>query len=210
MPIQSELFSSLGKIPLPYADLILQRKWQSEREADTLMSALLNELDWEQPNIFIAGRARATPRMQVWSGEPGVQMSYSGRTFTAQGWHPRLFALKTRVEQATASRYNSVLLNYYRDEQDSVGWHADDEDELGQNPVIASLSLGATRTFLFKPKPLSVFRAPLRTSKILLQSGDLLTMAGPTQKYWFHSVPKSRFKCKPRLNLTFRQVLQRE
>ena len=143
------------------------------------------------------------PRLVAWYGDEGASYEYSGKRYEALPWTPLLLDLRERVEGAAAVRFNSVLLNYYRDQRDSVAMHSDDERELGSEPVIASLSLGETRTLVFRHKS---DRAQ-KTMRLPLESGSLLLMKGPTQRCWQHGVPKETRPCGPRVNLTFRQVL---
>ncbi|TNE76988.1 MAG: alpha-ketoglutarate-dependent dioxygenase AlkB, partial [Gammaproteobacteria bacterium] len=121
-------------------------------DADLLLERLQKQVPWEQSEISIAGRRLKIPRLNAWYGEPGADYSYSGRLFRALPWLPELQRLKQCVEQVTGVGYNSALLNLYRDGRDSVDWHSDDEPELGVNPVIASVSLGAERRFQIKHK----------------------------------------------------------
>jgi alkylated DNA repair dioxygenase AlkB len=144
------------------------------------------------------------PRLTAWYGDATARYSYSGLDLTPQPWTPALLALRTQVEQATGVTFNSVLLNLYRTGQDSMGWHADDEPELGPEPVIASISLGATRRFRLRPRHSQQLpHAPLGLD---LPSGSLLVMRGTTQQHWQHAVPKTARPVGPRLNLTFRTI----
>ncbi len=173
-------------------------------EASTLQAALLAQLSWEQPSIKIAGRELPIPRKQVWQGEAGLHYTYSGKRFEPYPWHPHIFKLKQRIEAEFSHCFNSVLCNLYRNGQDSVAWHADDEPELGPNPVIASISLGAERGFHLKPKVAS----DSRRHKIVLSHGSLLLMDKNVQAYWLHQVPKTKTVSAPRINLTFRQIIR--
>ncbi|MCY1541266.1 2OG-Fe(II) oxygenase superfamily protein [compost metagenome] len=141
------------------------------------------------------------PRLVAWYGDPEAGYRYSGLTHQPLPWTPLLAQIRTRVEKAVGQRLNGVLLNYYRDGQDSMGWHSDDEVELGVNPLIASLSLGGTRRFDLRRKGQNRIEHSL-----LLNHGSLLVMGGPTQHYWQHQVAKTRSHCAPRLNLTFRLI----
>jgi alkylated DNA repair dioxygenase AlkB len=135
-------------------------------------------------------------------GDPDCAYRYSGTRWEPEPWHPLVDVLRTRVEALTHERFNAVLLNFYRDGADSMGFHADDETELGALPVIASLSLGAQRTMHFRHR-LDRAQPTLRVS---LGDGDLLVMRGDTQRNWRHAVPKTKRPVGPRVNLTFRRI----
>lgn len=152
-----------------------------------------------QPTIRVYGRECRTPRLVAWYGEAGY--SYSGQTHPPLAMPPWLEALRNSVESVTRVRFNSVLANYYRDGRDSVAWHADDEPELGSEPMIASVSLGASREFAIKPRA----RADARRWRVMLDHGDLLLMRGRSQLDYLHALPKTSKPVGPRLNLTFRQ-----
>lgn len=141
------------------------------------------------------------PRLEAWYGDAGASYSYSGLAHEPLPWTPELQRLRERVEVAAGTTFNSVLANLYRDGNDSNGWHADDESELGEQPVIASLSLGAARRFLLR------HRASVERVEVVLEAGSLLLMRGKTQQCWKHSVPKQRTVHAPRINLTFRRVV---
>ncbi|MEN3291366.1 MAG: hypothetical protein V7642_619 [Burkholderiales bacterium] len=167
------------------------------------MRALLDEVTWTQEKIYIGGADRLQPRLSAWYGDEGKDYTYSGITLEPHPWTPTLLRIKEDIEAATGDHFNSVLVNLYRNERDSVGWHSDDERELGSNPVIASLSLGETRTFKFKHRK----RKDQKTVSLPLTDGSLLIMAGTTQKCWRHAVGKEREAKGPRINLTFRNVV---
>lgn len=167
--------------------------------SDEHLKGLLDEVPWEARSIVLFGRRVPQPRLACWYGDETY--SYSGITLEPRPWSPRLAALKSVVEAATNHSFNSVLVNLYRDGNDSMGWHADDERELGPEPVIASLSLGRTRTFRFR------HRDTKETISVELESGSLVVMSGLSQVCWVHEVPKSKRVTDPRINLTFRRVL---
>jgi alkylated DNA repair dioxygenase AlkB len=137
-----------------------------------------------------------------WFGDLGAHYRYSGVELQPLPWTGDLLNLKTRSERAAQASFNSVLLNYYRDENDSMGFHSDDERELGAKPIIASISLGDSRTLIFKHKT----RPDQPRIRISLESGSLLLMQGATQKHWKHGIDKEPRPCGARLNLTFRQI----
>src|SRR5215510_6923480 len=139
-------------VMLDSADLEFIPAWISPQEADALFSSLLERLVLRQESIVIAGRTVLQPRLMLWMGDPDARYRYSGRTFVPAAWDDRVIELRSRVERAARGRFNSVLVNLYRNGQDSMGYHADDEPELGLKPTIASVSVGATRQFKLKPR----------------------------------------------------------
>ena len=166
----------------------------------TFLDNLYKELDWQQESLFIYGKKVKIPRLQAWYGDDQMDYTYTNLTLSAKPWTPLLYTLKQRVESFCQLTFNSVLANCYRDQQDSVSWHSDDEPELGYNPIIASLSFGAKRTFHLKHKVTGErFNLPL-------QSGSLLLMSGNTQTHWQHMLSKSKRIMPMRINLTFRQI----
>ncbi len=171
-----------------------------QEEADALYTALLAQIAWREEVLSIYGRQVTVPRLVAWYGDPQLRYSYSGVCHEALPWLPELMVLKRGIESHCGGRFNGVLANLYRHGGDSMGWHADDEPELGSNPVIASLSLGQARRFKLRHK---------RTKEVVnveLGHGDLLLMAGELQHHWQHCVPKSRRAMGPRINLTFRRI----
>ena len=193
----------LAPLPLPQADLLFDPTFLPPAEAAALLTQLTAEVAWEQRNIRIFGQEIPQPRLTAWYGDPAARYSYSGLVWEPRPWTPALRTLCQRVAAATGARFNSVLLNLYRDGRDSMGWHADDEPELGAAPAIASLSLGATRRFRLRPRA-GLAHPPLG---LALPGGSLLLMRGPTQQYWQHTLPKTARPSGPRLNLTFRWVI---
>lgn len=201
------MFSSVERIPLNHGELLLVRDWLAPEEADRCFRILQQEVVWEQSTIFIAGRQVKIPRLNAWYGDPEAHYRYSGRDFSPQPWTPLLTELRHKIQESYDSfqperpiNFNSALLNLYRDGSDSVAWHADDEPELGPSPQIASLSLGATRRFLLKP------RHGGERAELALEGGTLLFMLGDLQQFWLHSIPKTQRPVGPRINLTFRCV----
>lgn len=178
-------------------------QFYSASEAAALLNQLLIETPWQQDFITVFGKRVAQPRLSAWFGDPEAHYSYSGIQLQPRPWSPLLAEIRYRMEQASGQRFNSVLLNYYRDGRDGMGWHSDDEPSLGTNPVIASLSLGATRRFRLRHR----FLAHEKTREIALSSGSVLIMEGATQHAWQHCVPKESAITGARINLTFRQIL---
>lgn len=182
-----------------------------EEEATTLQRAIIANTNWEQRSLTIAGKPIPVPRLQCWMGDPGRRYSYSGMMLLPCPWSDEVLRIKRRIQQLLNREFNSVLLNYYRDENDSVSWHADDEWELGADPLIASVSLGAERLFALKPKPSGEQQPPsviARPTKISLRHGSVIVMKNHLQSNWLHSIPKAKHKSSPRINLTFRQILE--
>jgi alkylated DNA repair dioxygenase AlkB len=183
-------------------ELFLYRRFYAHQQADVLFARLLSELAWQEEQIVIAGKRVKVPRLVCWYGDPGAAYRYSGVSHQPLPWTEALPAIKECVEAACGYSFNSVLGNLYRDGRDSMGWHADNERELGLNPTIASLSFGDGRLF-------KICHVKTReTVDIELQHGDLLLMAGALQHHWRHCVPKIRLAKRPRINLTFRTILQ--
>jgi alkylated DNA repair dioxygenase AlkB len=199
----SDLFASpLERIALPEAEVYLQRGFPTSIAPDIALQRLIGETPWRSETIKLWGRDVAQPRLTAWYGDPGRNYTYSGLTMKAEPWTPLLRALKADVERAAGEQFNSVLLNYYRNERDSVGYHSDNEKELGPTPSIASLSFGDTRSFVFKSR-----RKKHKPMRIALEGGTLLLMKGPTQQNWLHAIEKETQSCGPRVNLTFRRIL---
>lgn len=181
---------------------MLARGFVAAAEADATFGALMAETPWRHDEIFVYGRKVLQPRLTAWYGDAGARYAYSGVELAPLPWTPLLAELKARSERAAGARFNSLLMNLYRDGRDSVSWHSDAEAELGRNPVIASLSFGATRRFQLRSRP----PLPPARHEIALGHGDLLTMRGATQHEWAHQVPKTAARTGPRINLTFRLV----
>jgi len=189
------------RLDLPDADVRLWRPAFQPAEADELLILLRTRIDWQQEDIVLFGERRRVPRLVAWHGDSGTAYTYSGTAHEPLPWTPELQRIRHRVEELTAHRYNSVLLNLYRDGRDGMGWHADDEPELGREPVIASVSFGATRRFKLRHR-----RSRIAASTLHLAHGDLLLMAGATQHHYLHAVPKTARPVGARVNLTFRWV----
>jgi alkylated DNA repair dioxygenase AlkB len=167
------------------------------------LQRLIAEVPWRSEHVVVWGKKMVQPRLIAWYGDASRSYAYSGIQLHPMPWTPILLDIKIRVEQAVDSPFNSVLLNYYRDNRDSMGFHSDDEPELGKRPVIASLSLGEERTFIMKHKTSKAVR-PVR---LQLASGSLLLMRGDTQRHWKHGILKETRRCGPRVNLTFRCII---
>lgn len=191
------------RIALPDAELLLYRDFVADGERRELFARLQREIDWRSDRIRLFGRDCRIPRLQQFQGEPGLRYRYSGLTLEAAPWHPLVVRLRERLADVESTVFNCVLLNLYRDGDDSMGWHSDDEPELGPAPVIASLSFGATRRFVLRHRQ----NRDLPRTELALTDGSLLLMRGPTQHHWQHALPRSRRVAQPRINLTFRHIL---
>ncbi len=198
----AELFTpdaTWEQFALPDADIARLRSLPLPARA---LHALTVQTAWRQDDIMLFGKPVRQPRLHAWHGDANAAYTYSGLRNAPLPWTPLLSDIKQRVEAACSATFNSVLLNLYRDQQDSMGMHADDERALGPAPVIASLSLGATRRFILKHRS----NRQVQPVRLDLADGDLLLMKGMTQANWKHGLPKQRANCEPRLNLTFRSV----
>ncbi|KLI97252.1 alpha-ketoglutarate-dependent dioxygenase AlkB [Luteimonas sp. FCS-9] len=192
-------------LALPGADLAYEPGWLPAAEADALFEALQAGLPWTTHRLRIFGRQVDAPRLSCWIGDPGAAYRYSGMRFEPLPWPSALAAARARVSAAAGTAFDSVLANLYRDGRDAMGWHSDDEPELGPRPVIASLSLGATRRFVLKARDASAGHASDRIA-LDLAHGSLLVMRGDTQARYRHALPRTARPVGPRINLTFRRV----
>ena len=195
------LSDSYRTIPAKDAVIRLYDCFIGAKEADLLFVRLHTSTPWRQDRITMYGREIDIPRLQAWYGDSRCTYSYSGISLEPQPWSPLLLDLKQRIEQVAGTEFNSVLINLYRDGQDSNGWHADNEPELGPEPVIASLSLGSVRRFRLRNNA-----DKKQTISLDLPSGSLLLMAGKTQQSWQHCITKTTRVVEPRINLTFRKI----
>lgn len=192
----------LSPLALPDGELYFLEALPLPESAEAVLARLIAETPWRSETITLWGKPHLQPRLSAWYGDPATHYTYSGMTLAPQPWTPLLADLRARVERATNLPFNSVLLNYYRDGRDSMGMHSDDEPELGRNPAVAALSLGAPRIFTLKHKTDKAL-APVR---IALGDGSLLLMAGATQHHWKHGIAKTARPVGPRVSLTFRLI----
>jgi alkylated DNA repair dioxygenase AlkB len=199
---QLNLFDTQLKTPKFPSDLMEYHKAVLDRQKSAgLLQVLIHTIDWERKTIKMYGKEHFMPRLMAWYGESGKTYAFSGTTYVPKPFTAELTEIKQLVETIAGLKFNSVLINYYRDGNDSMGWHADDENELGQNPVIASLSLGQERRFDIRNK-----KDHKNKFSVLLESGSLLLMKGDMQHHWEHSIAKTKKPMEARLNLTFRQI----
>lgn len=199
-PSQS-LFSK-ETLNLPNSEIDLYHQFFNESTSYQLLETLKQEINWQQEYIKIYGKENPVPRLTAWHGDEGYAYTYSGIRMEPAPWTETLLFIKQQIEPIAKVKFNSVLLNFYRDGKDGVAWHSDDEPELGNYPVIASVSFGGTRKFSLKLKD----KTRSEKHDILLSNGDLLLMKGETQKYWYHQIPKTKKTVFPRINLTFRVI----
>lgn len=188
-------------LDLPDADVTYFPELYTPEKATALFNRLLKETHWQQDEITLFGKTHPQPRLTALYAENGKPYSYSNITMYPKPFSPLLKELKTEVEKRSNCTFTTVLLNLYRHGKDANGWHSDDEKELGENPVIASLSFGAERMFHLKHK----YNPELKT-KIALQHGSLLLMQGTTQHFWKHQLAKTKKEVSKRINLTFRSI----
>lgn len=203
--MQCDLFSDPEQkqpelLPMSDGKVTFMRDFLTIKQSNQYFSILSTSLAWQQDTIKMYGKEVKIPRLHGWYGEKEAAYAYSGITLQPKSWTTELLELKSKCEALAEVKFNSVLVNYYRDGQDSMGWHSDNESELGQQPVIASVSLGQARDFDFRH---------IKTKqkiRLTLTSGSLLIMAGNTQTFWQHAVPKRTASMSGRINLTFRCI----
>jgi alkylated DNA repair dioxygenase AlkB len=171
------------------------------KEADKIFTDLMNSTAWQQDNIVVFGKKYAQPRLTALYGNEGKSYTYSNITMHPKVWSAILLEIKKKIETIIDANFSTVLLNLYRDGNDSNGWHADNEKELGENPIIASVSFGAERYFNLKHNTIKD-----QKHKLILEHGSLLVMQGTTQHFWKHQIAKTTKITTPRINLTFRII----
>lgn len=201
-----DLFSAVQQfepVRMPDADVALLHGLLTRDSYQDTLSTLLAQVEWRQESVKIYGKLMQQPRLVSWYGDPGKVYRYSGISLSPLPWTPILQDLRRRVEDCTEKSFNSVFLNLYRDHNDSMGFHSDDERELGAQPAIASLTFGATRVFTLKHKS----RPEQPSVKLALEAGSVLLMQGQTQHFWKHGIMKQSQPCGPRINSTFRTIL---
>jgi alkylated DNA repair dioxygenase AlkB len=194
---------NVQRLQMPDADVVLIRNAFSFEESCQAFIELRDEIVWQQESIVLFNQPVMLPRLTAWYGDRNKSYTYSNITMEPKPWTAALLGINTRIEAIANTSFNSVLLNLYRDGKDSVAWHSDDEPELGENPVIGSVSFGETRRFMFRHK----FEKHQKVA-IELTHGSVLLMQGSTQHFWQHQIPKTSRVMQPRINLTFRQIIQ--
>lgn len=186
---------------LPDAEIIYYPHFFDKKEADTIFAELKKDIPWQQDDIRVYGKIHQQPRLTALFGNEGKPYSYSNIKMEPHPWNPLLQKIKLKVESVCDTNFTTVLLNQYRNGKDGNGWHADNEKELGLNPIIASVSFGAERVFQLKHNSI-----PGLKQNILLEHGSLLLMKGTTQNFWKHQIPKTLKPIGSRINLTFRVI----
>jgi alkylated DNA repair dioxygenase AlkB len=195
--------NSLGQnLQLPNAEVIFYPRLFQPPESHQLLTDLLTQIEWKQEPIKIFGKSVLQPRLTAYYGDEDKAYTYSGVKMEPLSWNNPLLQIKEKIEPLVNTQFNGVLLNLYRNGQDYIGWHSDDEQDLAKGAVIGSMSLGETRRFIFRRRDNHQIKVELN-----LSDGDFLVMGSDTQKFWQHHVPKTAKSTQPRINLTFR-VLQ--
>lgn len=186
---------------MPDASIHYVSDFFSEKESLCFLEHFKNNLEWHIETLKLFGIARLCPRKTAWYGDAGISYKYSNQNHIALAWTNTLKEIKNKIEHYGAASFNSVLLNWYRNGQDSMSWHQDNEPELGQNPIIASVSFGVCRNFqlqhIFSKQKIDIF----------LENGSMLWMGGSTQHFWKHQLPKTKKITSDRINLTFRKII---
>lgn len=186
---------------LPNAEIEYYPNFFDSDKSKMLFEKLHTEIPWQQDDIKVFGKIHPQPRLTALFGNEGKPYSYSNIVMQPHPWNPLLMFIKNEIEEVCPENFTTVLLNLYRDGKDSNGWHADNERELGRNPVIASVSFGSERSFHLQHN--TIVDGKL---KITLGNGSLLLMKGETQHFWKHQIPKTAKPIGPRINLTFRII----
>lgn len=210
---QGDLFSSLAsgsqndrfseeKLVMPDAKVSFYKKFFNQDESDRLFKELHECIDWRQDKMSLYGKEINLPRQTAWYGDKNKSYTFSGIHLDPKPWTPVLLEIKEQIEQVADIAFNSVLLNLYRHGQDSISWHTDAERELGENPIIGSVSFGGSRRFMFRHRHDKDEKA-----EVDLSHGSFLLMAGETQHFWQHQIPKTTKHVEPRINLTFRTIV---
>ena len=181
----------------------IEQVFFTSAESNALLESFISKLPWESMTIKMFGRDTKIPRLQCWIGDEGCEYRYSGKQLNRQIWNQDLRMIRKKIYKELKVDFNSVLANYYRDGKDSMGWHSDDEKELGPNPTIASISFGSERDLVFRSK------ISKKTLAIPQTNGCLILIDGETQKNWQHSIKKTQKIIGPRINLTFRNIIHK-
>lgn len=204
--MQATLFDNGNNNILPFnGEVFSYPAFFTKAESDMYLQTLLSEIEWKQEPIKIFGKTVMQPRLTAWYGDGDKTYTYSGITMQPRNWSPVLKTIKEKIETVSPVKFTSALLNLYRNGLDSMGWHRDNEKELGRNPVIASVSFGGTRTFKLRN-----YHNKTIVKSIELTHGSLLLMQGETQHYWEHQIPKTSAPVKERINITFRVIVNGE
>ena len=181
----------------------IEEDFFNSADSNKLLKKFISELPWESMIIKMFGKDTKIPRLQCWIGDKGCEYRYSGKQLNRQIWSQDLIMIRKKIYKELKIDFNSVLANYYRDGKDSMGWHSDDEKELGTNPTIASISFGSERDLVFRNK------ITKETIAIPQTNGCLILIDGETQRNWQHSIKKTQKVIGPRINLTFRNIINK-
>lgn len=213
--LQGDLFSGFDSISsatttnvreevlsMPNAEVTFYRNFFDLRESDKIFQLLRDEINWRQDKMKLYGKDIDLPRKTAWYGDQNKSYTFSGIHLNPEPWTPILLQVKERIEEVSRIKFNSVLLNLYRHGNDGISWHTDAEPELGENPVIGSVSFGGTRRFMFRHRQDQTLK-----TEVELTHGSFLLMAGETQHFWQHQIPKTSRQVEPRINLTFRSII---
>ncbi len=197
----SSLFADAINLNLPDSEIRYYPSFIAAEEGHNYLELFKNTILWQQDDIQIFGKTYAQPRLTALYADNAKPYTYSGITMKPHKFTKELVAIKRKLESEVAKNFTTCLLNLYRDGRDSNGWHADNEKELGKNPIIASITLGQERFFHLKHRTQKELK-----HKLLLEHGSLLLMQGETQHHWLHQIPKTKKPMNERINLTFRVV----
>jgi alkylated DNA repair dioxygenase AlkB len=213
--VQGDLFPGLGSVSsvatddvraevlsMPNAEVTFYRNFFNLQESDEIFQILRDGINWRQDKMKLYGKDIDLPRKTAWYGDQNKSYTFSGIHLNPELWTPTLLHVKERIEDVAKIQFNSVLLNLYRHGNDGISWHTDVERELGENPVIGSVSFGGTRRFMFRHRQDQDLKA-----EVELTHGSFLLMAGETQHFWQHQIPKTSRKVDSRINLTFRVII---
>ncbi len=195
-----DYINNFEPIKIQNGEYIYVTNFFKKEESDFYLKNLLNEINWKQESMNIYSKNVNFPRLTAWYGDDDKPYTFSGLTLKPEKWTKPLLDIKQKVEDKAKTGFNSVLLNLYRNGNDSISWHTDAEKELGRNPVIASVNFGATRKFQLRHNETKV------RIDLLLTHGSLLIMQGELQHFWQHQVPKTKQTVDKRINLTFRLI----
>jgi alkylated DNA repair dioxygenase AlkB len=187
---------------LPDAEINFYPHFFTKSESDLIFENLFNEIKWRSDKIKLYGKEIDLPRKTAWYGETGKSYTYSGIQMFPEPWTPTLLKIKKKIEKIADVKFNSVMMNLYRDGNDGISWHTDAETELGKNPVIGSVSFGETRRFMLRHRYNKILKTEFE-----LSHGSFLLMSGTTQHFWQHQIPKTTKKLDSRINLTFRTII---
>jgi alkylated DNA repair dioxygenase AlkB len=212
---QGDLFSGFGSVSdattinvrgevlsMPNAEVTFYRNFFDLQESNEIFQVLHDEINWRQDKMKLYGKDIDLPRKTAWYGDRDKSYTFSGIHLNPEPWTPTLLKVKERIEEVSRAQFNSVLLNLYRHGNDGISWHTDAEPELGENPVIGSVSFGGARRFMFRHGQDKNLKA-----EVELTHGSFLLMAGETQHFWQHQIPKTARHVEPRINLTFRVII---